>query len=615
MNVPLISAWTVGTTAVGAGTTDRSRAGQGHGPICLRSGVRFVDRPQVCCHIGASRILAGLEAQPNRDSTPDRMSDSEPIKRGRAAFSSHRWTEAVTALSAADEVSALAPVDLECLAEAAYLIGQNERSEDAWIRAHQERVGIGDAEGAARCAFWLAFQLLNSGEQTRGFGWVSRAARLLEGVEQDCRERGYILVTDALRLIFSGDPDAAGAMFARAVAAGERFGDPDLTALARNGQGRALLRQGKTADGFGLLDEVMVAVTTGEVSPVVSGDVYCSMIEACHEVFDLRRAREWTSALNRWCEAQPEVVPYRGTCLVRRSEILQLNGQWSDALHEAERARTRLSTPPGQPALGAAYYQLAELHRLRGEFAKAEDAYSNANQHGRFPQPGLAQLRLAQRHMDAALAAISQALEIARPDRVRAKLLAACAEIVLAADDVGAAREAARELGQMAGEGAAPFLRGLSSQAAGAVLLAEGAAGPALVPLRAALEVWLDLSAPYEAARVRVQLGRACRALGDHDTAAMELAEAKRAFKQLGAEPDLEQLGSLEGGIRAASGLTRREAEVLALVATGKTNRQIATDLFISEKTVARHLSNIFTKLGLENRSAATAYAFKHDLI
>lgn len=399
--------------------------------------------------------------------------------------------------------------------------------------------------------------------------------------------------------------------------AADRFRDTDLVAMACHGRGRALIRLGKTAEGVALLDEAMVAVTADEVSPLVAGDIYCSVIEACDEIFDVRRAQEWTSALTHWCASQPDLVPYRGQCLIRRAELMQLHGAWPAAMDEAERACERLSEPLGQAAIGAAFYQRAELLRLRGEFAKAEDAYRQANQHGRRPQPGLSQLRLAQGEVDAAAAAIRRVVEDAKDRRIRSKVLAAYVEIMGAAHDVPAARAAADELSEIAAVLDSVFLRAASAHASGAVLLAEGDARAALDILQQAGTIWHALDAPYEGARTRVLMALASRQLGDDDSADLELEAARQAFKQLGAAPDLARTQDLaqRKAPEASGGLSAREVQVLRLLATGKTNRAIADELFISEKTVARHVSNIFTKLGLSSRAAATAYAFKHHLV
>jgi len=215
--------------------------------------------------------------------------------------------------------------------------------------------------------------------------------------------------------------------------------------------------------------------------------------------------------------------------------------------------------------------------------------------------------------MDLALPAIRRALEEAQDPIARSRLLPACVEVMLEAEEVGAARAAADELTGIAAQFDAPYLNALAVQASGAVLLAEGDPRAALALLRTAQRSWRNLEAPHQAARVRLMIAVACRELGDGASAELEFEAARGVLEELGAHPDLERLARLAGAPRPG-GLSRRESEVLTLVAAGKTNRAIATELFISEKTVARHVSNIFTKLGLSSRAEATAYAYEHGL-
>lgn len=548
------------------------------------------------------------------------------LEQGREHYGRQRWRDAYHDLRTAAAEGPLTADDLERLATAAHLLGRDAESADAWARAHHEHLRRGDPARAVRCAFWLGFGHMQRGEMAQGGGWLARAEGLLDECDPDCVERGYVLVPVALRALAEGDPPAAYATFSEVAAIAARCPDPDLLTIGRLGRGQALFALGDMREATALLDEAMVAVTTDEVSPPVVGLAYCAVIEACHDMLDVRRAQEWTQALSRWCESQPDLVPYRGQCLVHRSELMQLHGDWHDAISEAERAVQWLSQPPPQPSVGAACYQQAELHRLRGDCAAAEEAYRSASQWGHGVQPGLALLRLAQGQLDAAQASIRRVLDEADGGADRSKVLPAYVEIMLAADDVPAARAGADDLATLADAHDVPFLAALSAHAQGAVLLAEGDPRASLTALRRAWAAWRDLGAPYEGARARVLIGLAYGMLGDDDSADMELDAARWVFQDLAAAPDVAGVDALTGpggrsGARSVAGpsggghgLTGREIEVLAQLATGKTNRAIATDLVISEKTVARHVSNIFIKLGLSSRAAATAYAYEHGL-
>jgi tetratricopeptide (TPR) repeat protein len=458
----------------------------------------------------------------------------DSLDRGRDAYRRRAWGEAYAMLSARDREAPLEPEDVERLAMTCLLLGKDTESADLLARAHHEFLGRGVPERAARAAFWLAFYMMERGETAQGSGWLGRARRLLIDAGRECVEQGYVLLPDAIRALAEGDNDTALAV-----------GDRDLLALTRHAQGRAMIRSGKAAEGLALLDEAMIAVTTDEVSPSVVGGIYCSVISGCQEIFDWRRAQEWTVALARWCSPQPDLVLFHGNCLLRRSEVLQLRGDWSGALEEAQRALARFLDPPGQTGIGSAYFQLGELHRLRGELDEADEAYRQASLHGRRTQPGLALLRVAQGEIDTALASIRRALDESPQLRFRPMLLAACVEVAIAAAQIDAARKAAEELVTIAGEIGVPYLRALSRRAIGAVHLAESDARAALAVLRESQTIWQEIGAPYEVARTRVLIGSACRQLGDACEADLDLTAAAAVFERLGAAPDLLQVERL----------------------------------------------------------------------
>jgi DNA-binding CsgD family transcriptional regulator len=543
-------------------------------------------------------------------------------RRGRAAYERLAWGDAYEALMAASEAGSLPAADVERLAWSAILTGHDDAAIGAFERLHQLRLDAGEVLPAARAAFWAAMRLFSLGERARGSGWLGRAGRLVESEGQDCLEYGYLRLPLIFRQSADGDLAAARAAALEAGVIAVRHGDRDLGALARTFEGRALIRHGLLAEGLPLLDEAMMAVTRGELSPCVTGLIYCSVIAGCQQSYAHDRAREWTAALSDWCSAQPQLVAFAGACLVHRSEIMQLGGAWPEAIEEARRASTRLSQTKDSEA-GNAFYQEAELHRLRGGLAEAEQAYALASERGRDPQPGLALLRMAQGRLDAAAAAMRRVLSATSDPLQRTRVLPAHVEIMLAASDLDEARRAADELSVLSGRFGMEVLDATAQHAQGSVLLAEGDARAAIAPLRRAQEVWLRVGAPYVSARIRLLLARAFRALGDEDGAALELLAAKKVFVELGAGPDLAAMAALDAGpsrqdvgpASGAHGLSAREVEVLALVASGMTNKDIARKLFLSKKTVDRHVSNIFTKLKVPSRAAATAWAHRNGLV
>lgn len=534
-------------------------------------------------------------------------------ERGRAAYDRRVWSEAFVCLSQAHRADRLEPADLDRLAVAAYLTGRDDDADEyaaqayrSWVREHQPRA-------AARRAAWLALHLLLRGEEVRSHAWSARATEMLDGVEGGPDpESGFVMVPVGLGQMADGQPAAALTTYQTIAELGERFDEPDLAAIGQLGLGEALRALGRVGEAMERLDEAMVAVTAGEVSPVAGGIIYCAVIGECEAVFDLRRARQWTSALDRWCQTQPGLVAFRGICRVHRAHLLQLGGEWADAAEQADEACALLG---GRPAAGEAYYRLAELHRLRGRYDDAERCFRQASRWLGDPQPSLALLRLGQGRTGDAVAAIRRALDETPDPPGRARLLPAYVEVMLAAADAAAAAQGAAELAETARRLGAPLLAAAAAYAKGTCAIAAGDGRAGLARLRESWTQWRELDAPYESARVRLAMAEAHRLLGDSDSAELELEAAAWVFDHLGAVPDLERVRRLSIRSAPAGPLTGREAEVLRLVATGVTNRTVATRLFISEKTVARHVSHIFIKLGVSSRAAATAYAYEHGLL
>jgi DNA-binding CsgD family transcriptional regulator len=529
-----------------------------------------------------------------------------------------KWTEIYEKLSKANKKGDVKPQETEKLALGAYLIGKDVESFKIMEQAHQGYLNLEKKEQASRCAFWLGFMLMMAGERARGSGWMAKGERILNHEKvPDCSEKGLFLIPKALGALNSGNAAKAHELFEQAANIGEQFGDVDLIAIGRLGHGQALIDKGNVSQGLKLLDETMILVDTESLFPVANGIIYCAVIETCRKVWDLKRAHEWTSALTRWCEVQPDIVPFRGQCLIRRAEIIQFHGEWHKALKESKIACDLLTRPPGEPASGEAFYRQAELLRLLGNFEHAEYCYNEAAKWGRNPQPGLALLRLMQGHKNLAETSISNTLSETKDKKKRSELLPAVVSIMIAVDQTDKAVEATNELKRIANSFEAPYLYGISSFCQGIVCLSQNSAQVALKHLQSALKIWNSLHLPYESARTRVLKGLVYRKLNDIDSANVHFAAARWTFEQLKAKPDLERINQIliKTKHHDTKGLTLRELQVLRRLASGKTNKKIAAELFISERTVDRHVSNIFNKLAVSSRVEATAFAIKNKIL
>jgi DNA-binding NarL/FixJ family response regulator len=538
----------------------------------------------------------------------------DDLHRAREAYQRRDWLAAYWTPSEVDE-STLTAADFTTLATTAYLLGRHNDCVQASQRAYQLNAAQGEPRAAARCALWLAMVLFEGGEPAIAHGWIERARRLLDEVGDDAVEHGYLLQLLAFAHITNGELTQAAATVAQVTDYGRRFNDPDLLTSGLCFQGRLQIYSGRVADGLHVLDEAMVFVLSGEVSPVFAGLAYCSAIEACQEVCDFGRAGEWTHALSSWCDTQPTLVAFTGQCAVHRGQLMRLHGAYDDALTELDEAITRYHAIGSHPAIGLAYYECGETHRLRGAFDQAESAYDQASAHGHPAQPGRALLWLAQGLIDDA-AAVSRRLLIEATGPVhRSTVLPVAVAVFIASGDIDAAATAQQELSELARSFGCSALLAAANAASAQLALAQGDPETALRAARAGHAGWSNLEAPYESAQAQTLLARALRLTGDEASAHNALKQARQVFAALGATPAQADAAELLGHANVPGGLSPREVQVLRLVAAGHTNTEIAAALMLSEKTVARHLSNIFTKLDVGSRTAAAAFAYKHRLL
>jgi DNA-binding CsgD family transcriptional regulator len=535
------------------------------------------------------------------------------LEDARAAFARGDWPTAYAAWSAAD-LASLPPADLHDLATVAELTGHHDVTIAALHRAFAHSREVSDLALAVQCAFRISMTAATHGEAALAAGWTARAEGLVEGLD-DRVELGWVAFLRMFRALGSGDLAAAGACADEVAAIGRRHDEPDLTALGVCAQGRLALYGGRIGEGLARLDEAMVRVIAGETSPVIAGHVYCTAIEGCQEISDFGRVAEWTGALERWCAGQPGLLAFTGQCAVHRGQLLRLHGEWRQALAEFDRASRRYEEIGARDAVGLAAYEAGEVLRTLGEYDAADLAYQRAADHGFDPQPGLALLWAVRGQRAAALAAIERLLAEPGGPVQRSRLLPAAVEVLVGAGEVDRARVVADELDELARLLGCLWVEGAAAYSAGAVEVAAGDAAGALPYLRKAQQLWARGDATYDLGRARLLSGRALAALGDSASSRRELEAARATFRRIGAQPAADHAGLLLVPASLPAGLTAREVEVLRLVASGRSNAQIAASLVLSEKTVARHLSNIFTKLDVGSRTAATAFAFEQRLV
>lgn len=496
-------------------------------------------------------------------------------------------------------------------AEAAWWLGRVGECIEARERAYRIFDELGDHRRAGQCAVWLFEHHAMSLRSAVAGGWLRRARRALEG-DPECVEYGALVLREAEIAQGSRDLDEASALASEVLVLARRLRSADLEAEALQTKGRVLIHQGDVRQGMGHLDEAMLFAVEGRLRPYSTGKVYCSLISACEELGDLDRAAEWTEATMAWAQQHPFAI-FPGICRVHRAVVLKRRGALAEAEREAAQACRELAgTHVGNSA--EAHAEVGDICRRLGQLERAEEAFAQAQRLRGQPCGGLALLRLAQGRVDEAVSLISGCLSESTSNRLgRATLLPSFVQICLAAGDMVSAAESLVELDDIAAAFDSPILRATVLSTRGRLQLAQSDPA-ARTTLREAVEVWHALDVPFEAATARTLLGQALREAGQDEAATEAFATAAAVFDGIGAALEA-RLVYDDAGPSLPAGLSAREVEVLRLMATGRTNNEIARELYVSAKTVSRHASNIFTKIGVTSRAGATAFAFEHRLV
>jgi LuxR family maltose regulon positive regulatory protein len=537
------------------------------------------------------------------------------LSTGWQALARGSWGEALEHFHADEN----APEALEGIGIAQWWLDDADATLAARERAYRLYRASGDPIGAARVASALAWDsVLFGGRTAVARGWLERAARLLAD-EPTCSEHAWLAVREAEVALNAGAPEVARVAAQRAISLGEELGTEDVQFVGRSLEGVALVQQGAVAEGMRRLDESAAAATAGEIDDLMwTSKVCCNLISACESVGDVERATQWCHEMKEFAQRW-ELRTLFNVCRTQYAAVLLQQGTWNEAEEELTAAIGVLRSGR-RAALVEGTARLGELRRRQGRLDEARSLFGQSELHS-VARMGAIELALDEDDAAAALA-LAERLERATDAnrclaRVDVLLLLARAAVAAGRMDVAAA--AVEELERVAGVVGTNGARAASAWAAGILALAGGDMETASRRLEDAVDLYGLALAPYERAHARLALSRALRALGTTDRARVEADRAHAAFQKLNARRDAaeaaEVLRLLEPATRPAGPLTKRELEVIALVADGRSNREIAERLVVSEHTVHRHVANILRKLGEPTRAAAAARATRDGLV
>jgi DNA-binding NarL/FixJ family response regulator len=530
---------------------------------------------------------------------------SELLIVARTAHVRRDWHASYEAFVRAGEETALCTDDLDAMAVAAWRLGRGKESLRVAERVFGQLTRT-DPPSAATKAVDLALAWLTRGDVNIAQGWMNRARRLLDGAPEGATH-GYLAYLDALAALMSRDAQALPHRVQTLREMCGRIDSPAVAALCNVAEALAAIGEARMADAYGLIDEAMLPVLADQVPIDWAGDIYCVVLNQCHRLADLPRMRAWTQSMERWCNDFAASANYGGVCDVHRLQVLAatddyrlLEARLAGASHALEEVNSW--------AAGAGYYELGEVRRLRGDADGAFAAFARARELGIEPQPGEALLRCGMGDTETAWTELRVAL--AGEDRLgRMRLLSGAVDVALARGSVDEAERYCAELESGAEAFGTPGFRAWAAHARGAILVQQDRHAEALESLEAALREYRTQQSRYETARVYEWMAVAHRGLGDEELAAADMATAENIYAQLGVEP------AQVCGSRTPGGLSRREIEILTHIASGATNKQVAEQICISEKTVGRHLANIYTKLGVSTRTAAVTWAYANNVI